>query len=201
MAALADDGRYHLVVDGWLVCRSRRRAGRRRVRVVDGRVQERAGVFPHELVYRWWTDGVTYRVHPPPSFEPVGGERCERFVEWSVGLTGPLEAPELVRGRRRCAATTSYPLLWWWPPYLGPETPKGRLRARLVDELGEACHACGGARGVFIDHLDAPGRLVRGLLCRHCNSQVDGCMHLSGCVWASYLDDPPARHLGLRYPR
>lgn len=202
LAVLGDDGRYHLVVNHELVCCAGRvPAARRRVQLDDGRLQVTARRFRHELACRWWTDEATYRVHPPPTRGPVGGRLGQRPVSWLVRLTGDLSPPELVAGRRRCAATTTYPALAWWPPHLDPASTKGRIRARLVAELGERCHACGGGRGVFIDHEHNERRQVRGLLCRHCNSKIDGCLHLSGCAWAAYLDRPPAEHLGLRYPR
>ncbi len=43
------------------------------------------------------------------------------------------------------------------------------------------------------------GRVV-GLVCRHCNTHLDACSHLSGCHWAAYLGNPPAAHLDLIYP-
>ncbi|WP_440072243.1 hypothetical protein [Streptosporangium sp. OZ121] len=57
-----------------------------------------------------------------------------------------------------------------------------------------------GALGVFIDH-DPDTMLVRGLLCRHCNTWLEGCPHVAGCPWGDYLNDPPAAALNLPYPR
>lgn len=48
-----------------------------------------------------------------------------------------------------------------------------------------------------LDHFTG---LVRGLLCRNCNSRVDWCVHVSGCPWADYLNNPPAAHLQLIVP-
>jgi hypothetical protein len=45
------------------------------------------------------------------------------------------------------------------------------------------------------------GRLVRGMLCWHCNTWIDTCPHPAGCAWAAYLNNPPALSLRLQYPR
>jgi hypothetical protein len=76
----------------------------------------------------------------------------------------------------------------------------GRQRARLVAALGSRCHACRTRAGSFIDHDHFTG-LVRGLLCEYCNTHIDGCLHVSGCVWADYLNSPPAVELKLSYPK
>jgi hypothetical protein len=34
-----------------------------------------------------------------------------------------------------------------------------------------------------------------------CNNYVDRCPHPSGCRWADYLNQPPAAHLRLLYPK
>jgi hypothetical protein len=89
-----------------------------------------------------------------------------------------------------------------WPAFLNPtgaRSRRGRLRARLVAELGPLCHACRQAPALAIDHDHFTG-LVRGLLCRNCNAAVDRCPHVRGCRWAEYLNNPPAAHLRLSVP-
>jgi hypothetical protein len=81
-----------------------------------------------------------------------------------------------------------------WPAHVNPTTPRGRLRARLVAEFGSLCQACRRTPAFAIDHDHFTG-CVRGLLCRNCNNLVDQCVHVSGCLWADYLNHPPAAHL------
>ncbi|WP_035304329.1 endonuclease domain-containing protein [Actinokineospora inagensis] len=68
-----------------------------------------------------------------------------------------------------------------------------------MDLAGSACHACGRDFGTVVDHDHFTGA-VRGLLCTHCNNNIDKCPHLSVCRWADYLNSPPAEHLGIRHP-
>ncbi|PPK63332.1 recombination endonuclease VII [Actinokineospora auranticolor] len=68
-----------------------------------------------------------------------------------------------------------------------------------MDLAGSACHACGRDFGTVVDHDHFTGA-VRGLLCTHCNNNIDKCPHLSACRWADYLNSPPAEHLGIRHP-
>lgn len=87
------------------------------------------------------------------------------------------------------------------PP--APEKNPGRSLAAAwaaaVHHLGTRCAVCGATRAQVLDHDHLTG-LVRGLLCRYCNTWVDGCLHLEGCGFATYLDDPPAAELMLLYP-
>lgn len=83
-----------------------------------------------------------------------------------------------------------------WPRFHGGK--KGKLVVTLVGALGNHCHACGDVTGSFIDHDHFTG-YVRGLLCKGCNHIVDMCPHPSGCIYAGYLNDPPASLLRLKY--
>src|SRR5688500_4197381 len=48
-AELGDDGRFHLRVDGELLCALKRRR------------RDAPGVARHQVNYQWWTDGRSYR--------------------------------------------------------------------------------------------------------------------------------------------
>ena len=76
-----------------------------------------------------------------------------------------------------------------------------RLYQALTDEFGPMCQSCGQRYGHVVDHDHFSG-LVRGLLCRVCNTWVDTCVHADStiCQYASYLNAPPAERLGLQYP-
>ncbi|MDI6106066.1 hypothetical protein QLQ12_46660 [Actinoplanes sp. NEAU-A12] len=41
----------------------------------------------------------------------------------------------------------------------------------------------------------------RGMLRNFCNTWIDQCPHPSGCLWADYLNDPPAAALRLIYTK
>ncbi|MFV2198423.1 endonuclease domain-containing protein [Nocardiopsis sp. LOL_012] len=79
-------------------------------------------------------------------------------------------------------------------------SPKTRQRWKVAEQAGFGCAVCGGAGLGVMDHDPFTG-LIRGMLCTHCNNNVDLCPHAVGCRWGEYLDDPPAAHLGLVYPR
>ncbi|WP_203935537.1 endonuclease domain-containing protein [Planosporangium mesophilum] len=189
VAVVGDDGRYHLVVNGEPQCAVERERG------------DPAGAVRHGQWCYWWTDGARYRVQAPPgSWGPDGlicGEQGHLDVSWLVTLTDAVADPALVPVRRRCVDTTAR---GHWPGYQGSDTPLGRQRAQLAAALGPRCHACRLRPGTDVDHDHFTG-LVRGLLCEHCNSHVDKCVHVSGCPWADYLNDPPAAYLRLRYAK
>ncbi|MBB6172212.1 hypothetical protein HNR23_002272 [Nocardiopsis mwathae] len=176
-AIAGDDGRFHLWDEGRMVC------GHRPVRA------RQDAPWKHEQHICWWTDGTCYRVHPPP-----GSEGRRRSLAWKVRPVGEPVDAALVPPQRRCPARC----LVVWPMWLGGAGARGRARRALAEEFGPGCAACGGP-GEFVDHDPFTG-LVRGLLCCHCNAWIDECPHVAGCVWAGYLDHPPAVRLGLVYP-
>lgn len=76
-----------------------------------------------------------------------------------------------------------------------------RLYETLTGEFGPMCQSCGQRYGHLVDHDHFSG-VVRGLLCRVCNTWVDSCVHADSavCRYAHYLNSPPAERLRLRYP-
>lgn len=93
-----------------------------------------------------------------------------------------------------------------WPPCLLPwgyARSDGKKRVplllQLVHEFGGMCVLCHRSWATSIDHDHLTG-MVRGLLCTWCNTWVDGCPHPRDCAYAEYLNEPPARQLGLVYP-
>ena len=87
-----------------------------------------------------------------------------------------------------------------WPGHENPRTRLGRIRIELGNRFGRMCQACGIDYGSRIDHDHRTG-LVRGLLCRVCNTWIDTCLHIENCHWADYLNYPPAEHPKLQYPK
>lgn len=191
-AVLGNDGRFHLVGTAGVLCGGGifRRVTRLKDATLGGtRVRHSASVT-------WVSDGTALRAGTSMRREPY--ERGEIWFEsaevtWQVTLTDVVRAPALTRQIERCPG-----YLREWPAPLGT-SPVARIRARLVEELGEACNACGSLPGVHVDHDHVTGQ-VRGLLCADCNTRVDDCPHPADCVYASYLTDPPAELLGLIYP-
>lgn len=118
-----------------------------------------------------------------------------RTDAWRVTLWNDAIGPESVPYRRRCPLP---PRFGTWPAYSDGCAPQMRTRRMLIDTFGRACAICGVAPGVFVDHDHFSG-LVRGFLCVDCNSRVDWCPHLRGCLFADYLNDPPAFSMALQY--
>lgn len=86
------------------------------------------------------------------------------------------------------------------PGFLSPDTPMGRVRLRLAELYGDTCFVCHANPATALDHDHASG-YVRGLLCQACNTESAECVHLKGCPFADYLNDPPALGLRIRYPK
>lgn len=190
-AVLGDDGRFHLVGDAGVLCGGG--LFKRPTPLMGGsacgtRVRHTASVV-------WVSDGTALRAST--TLRQQQYERGEWFesaeVTWHVTLTNVERAPSLTQQRDRCPG-----YLREWPPPLGTSAV-ARVRAQLVEQLGEACNACGSLPGVHVDHDHLTGQ-VRGLLCADCNTRVDSCPHPCGCPYASYLDAPPAAGLSLTYP-
>ncbi|MEU4360288.1 endonuclease domain-containing protein [Promicromonospora sp. NPDC023987] len=172
MAMLGSDGRYHLVQAGSTVP---------------------CGDHEHSQWILWATNGTSYRIQMPYK----GAEEWEAGrddIDWTVEVSGPAKLPDRVAGVERCPILAEY-----WPRPID-STRIGRVRERLTTNFGPGCACCQTAIAVAVDHDPVTG-LVRGYLCRDCNTRVGGCLHVSGCAFADYLNDPPARALGLVYPR
>lgn len=147
-----------------------------------------------------------HRYYPDPHHDPFsrpgthtwtaeGAQTRDR--RWTTALLdGTAQDPTTVRRSERCPVRLDF---GHWPTPIDPATPKGRLRRLLVETLGPACGGCHDAWGTYIDHDHFTG-LIRGLLCRICNTHIDICPHLAGCPYADYLGNPPAAGLSLLYP-
>ena len=129
----------------------------------------------HERVPPWWGDG--------------------RSGRWSVTLGDEIRGPEMVPYAIRCPLP---PRIGAWSPYCGQTSVESRIRRVLIDSFGRACAVCGVSPGVSVDHDHFSG-LVRGLLCLDCNGRVDWCPHVQNCMFADYLNTPPAADLRLKY--
>ncbi|WP_316782903.1 endonuclease domain-containing protein [Streptomyces sasae] len=189
-AVLGDDGRYHLVDAKGVLC-----SGTVHPRPLTNG-QACGTRLRHAKSVTWLSDGTPLRagVTIPLQLHRSGEVWFEHAeVAWQVVLTDAERAPSLTQYAERCPG-----YLREWPAPVGT-TAVARVRARLIEEMGEACQACGSLPGVYVDHDHVTGQ-VRGLLCADCNTRVDGCPHPDGCVYASYLAAPPAAPLGLTYP-
>jgi hypothetical protein len=100
-----------------------------------------------------------------------GWESDRDGIDWMVEVSGPVKLPAHVAGVERCPALAEY-----WPrPVDG--TRIGRIREKLTTTFGPGCACCRKAIAVAVD------------------------LHVSGCAFAEYLHEPPARDLDLIYPR
>jgi Recombination endonuclease VII len=191
VAVFGADGRWHLRLANELICGEDTRRPRGLA----------AGLFVHEQGCHWWTDGVRYRIQAPVVDGPDGPRLAAggtgRAVRWTFALTDMISPAETVPPAERCPCGGVQLV---WPAYHTSATPLGRIRIQLTKEFGGGCHACRRGLAAAVDHDHRTG-LVRGLLCRNCNSRIDSCPHLAGCPWADYLNNPPAAALKLRYPK
>ncbi|MFC8797197.1 endonuclease domain-containing protein [Promicromonospora sp. NPDC057138] len=172
MTMLGSDGRYHLVQAGSTVP---------------------CGDHEHSQRIIWATNGTSYRIQMPYK-EMEKWESGHDYIDWTVEVSGEAKLPAHVAGVERCPVLADY-----WPRPVD-NTRIGRIRERLTTEFGPGCACCQTAIAFAVDHDPVTG-LVRGYLCRDCNTRVGGCLHASGCGFADYLNEPPARVLGLVYPR
>lgn len=185
-AVLGDDGRYHLRAgpdalhcgDGWSRCMVN----------PDGRAV-------HQQYCTWWSYRTRSALHPPATHPARDRGHRSRTVRWTLRLNQTGRPPETVPYGQRCPTNTRP-----WPAFHDPATRMGRIRIQLTAELGRFCHACRRGPAFAVDHDHFTG-LVRGMLCRVCNSHVDHCPHLSDCPYADYLNNPPAAPLQLTFPQ
>ena len=180
-----DDGRYHLCADGTPKCTG-----------LFSPMPEEGG-YLHQQMCGWVSDGISYRAQPPRGASMDAWPYACRWVKWMVNLCGDAVGPELVRTRNRCPDSRAR---GQWPPYQDAHTPLGRVRAALIAAFGRDCHACRRRVATDVDHDPITG-LVRGMLCKPCNTNIESCTHVDGCPWGDYLNNPPASPLQLIYPR
>ncbi|MEE2040224.1 endonuclease domain-containing protein [Nocardiopsis sp. CT-R113] len=170
-AVLGDDGRHHLWHENTGI-----------VCTEEAAASPEGGPWAHKDTYVWKTAEKRLR---------------QRTVSWQVQPAGEPVHADLVPWAERCWAQDS---ILRWPEWVDMSSPKTRERWRVAEQAGFGCSVCGGGGLAFMDHDPFTG-LIRGMLCTHCNNNVDLCPHAEGCMWGEYLDDPPAVHLGLMYPR
>lgn len=178
-AQLADDGRFHLIGDGPMFdCASHAEPGE---------------TLHHEYTTYYWDRWRTPpRVAPPTDAERDQGVSFTRTLTW---LNHTRTDTSLIPRQERCPLAAEH-----WPGYTGTgqRDPHAQTRRILVRQLGPMCHSCGLRRACIIDHDHDTG-MIRGYVCRHCNARMDNCVHLHGCPWADYLNNPPALALKLPY--
>lgn len=127
--------------------------------------------------------------------------KSNRYGElaWRVNVVNePGEVDVLsVVPARQCPAA-------WWPPTLRRGVRKSKslleLRRALITTFGRHCMICGYSWPSVVDH-DHQTMLARGYVCGDCNTNLDSCVHPSGCPYSDYLNNPPAFGLQLRYPK
>jgi hypothetical protein len=175
-AVLGDDQRYHLAIDGTPRCLHPYKGNRRRVETLLHKARDRGSV-PTGAV----------NVKPTP----------RKTYTWEVTLTATAVDPSTVAHRNRCLTSASRP---HWPPHVDLTTIAGRQRHQLLTTYGPACHACGRRVATQTDHDHFTG-VIRGMLCNFCNTMIDRCLHLTGCRWADYLNNPPATPLQMIYTK
>jgi hypothetical protein len=184
-AGLGSDGRFHLVRNGIVLCRG-------------GPAAAGPGVAAHQQWCHWWSDRHQFRLQAPSPAQSDGKQH--RWVRWPVVIdsaadpaAGTLLLPEHVPVVQRCPNGQ-------WPGRHHRQDRMGRIRIELAQHFGRACSGCGRRPFDTVDH-DHFSWLVRGGLCRNCNTQIEQCPHLAGCRWAEYLNAPPGFALGIRFPR
>jgi hypothetical protein len=130
VAVLGDDDRYHLLVDGQLVCVRLSLSSRR------GLLRNPPAAWRHEQWCHWWTDGTRYLIQAPRgavrertgAILGTGG----RPVRWSVVLTDHRLDPSQVPADQRCPIAESF---GQWPLSQNPASALGRV-IRLIEALG-----------------------------------------------------------------
>jgi len=119
----------------------------------------------------------------------------QRRVRWNpTRLAEELVDPLLITKRQRCPDAHS-----WWPGDILTGDKLGDVRRYLVNEFGPGCAICPDPWATLVDHDHLTG-MVRGYLCRDCNTRVDNCRHLNDCAFATYLNQPPAVRLEILHP-
>ncbi|WP_420082842.1 endonuclease domain-containing protein (plasmid) [Streptomyces sp. JL4002] len=179
---LGDDGRYHLLRGGHLLCAAAQTA--------DG--------WPHQGYCSWIDRGT--------GPEDVSGRGTvleeDAWISlhhvWNVRTVGPEHASAEVDPSQRCDGG-DYTVAASWPPPPTRTRSIRLLREALVAALGPDCQVCGLYPGAMVDHDHETG-YVRGLLCRFCNRTLEECPHVTDCSNADYMSNPPAAALALLYP-
>ncbi|MFG2532811.1 endonuclease domain-containing protein [Streptomyces sp. NPDC048516] len=101
--------------------------------------------------------------------------------------------------QRYAALVTGPPICWSWPVDRPGAASEEQAEDRLRAWQDGRCAICGGVERLVTDHDHDTG-LVRGLLCRTCNTN-EGMNGLPGTVYDRYRERHPTKMLGvqLRY--
>lgn len=154
----------------------------------------------HDDSISWAPDGSRFALHP--AMDDAGPDVAQLATTRGIAAideTSVLSNPWFVPSALRCASAKLWP-----SADLSVGSQRGaryrRALAPFLSALGSLCAACGRTTAVVIDHDHMSG-LIRGLVCRDCNAQVEGCVHLSGCDYAEYLNAPPLLPFAAAHPR
>lgn len=99
--------------------------------------------------------------------------------------------------QQRSALVAGDPACWGWPELTRPAPATEVQAAEVLDDWQEGrCAICAVTEDLVTDHDHQTG-LIRGLLCRRCNTN-EGMDGRPGTVYAKYRQRPPTLILGLR---
>ncbi|WP_185149011.1 endonuclease domain-containing protein [Streptomyces sp. Ag109_O5-1] len=142
VAVLGDDGRFHLMSDGKLLC-------------AQGRTEQR---WEHTQICSWTetSGGLLQGYRSDGTHESVAHTWLAQAADEGVPSTA-------LRPEQRCQSDNYTVTMHYWPPLPARTAPVRRMRAALVEALGPDCHLCDALPGAMVDHDYSTG-MVRGPL-------------------------------------